>query len=195
MRAAIVFLLLLATACSALAAPDLFQVTFHTNIKGHSPIVVQVNRSWAPLGVDHFYELVQDKFYTENALFRYVPNFVLQFGISGIPSVNSNWTTPINDDPFVGNSNIAGTLVYATAGPNTRTTQLFINFVDNSFLDSEGFVPIGKLTQGLDTAIAAFNPTPGNPNGVDQGNYTSMGNPWIRREYPDINFVVSATVA
>jgi peptidyl-prolyl cis-trans isomerase A (cyclophilin A) len=186
---------LLATVAFGAAAPAAFTVTFHTDIKGHGPMVALINRSWAPLGVDHFYELCQAKFYDEAALFRYVPQFVLQFGISGIPAVNNNWTTPINDDPFVGNSNVAGTLVYATAGPNTRTTQLFINFVDNSFLDSEGFVPIGRLTRGLDTAIAAFNPTPGNPNGVDQNNYTTMGNKWIRKQYPDINFILTTSLS
>ena len=192
----VVAVAVLCSSALALQAPNTFTLTFQTDVAGQGPIVVAVNRSWAPLGVDHFYTLVNSAYYAAPAaLFRYVPNFVLQFGISGVPATNQKWLTPINDDPFVGNSNTVGTLVYATAGPNTRTTQLFINFVDNSFLDKQGFVPFGVITSGLATAVAAFNPTPGDSNGVDQNEYSTKGNAWIKKNYPKINFITNATTS
>ena len=183
-----------AFACAS-AAPEKFAIKFTTDINasGNNVIMLNVTRSDAPIGADHLYELVQDGFYDQAAYFRVVPNFVLQFGIAGEPAENKKWNKPINDDPVVG-SNLAGTVSYATAGPNTRTTQLFINYVDNKQLDTMGFAPVGIVTQGLDVAKAVFNPTPGNPNGVDQQQYTSKGNTWIKQEYPTINFITNATI-
>jgi cyclophilin family peptidyl-prolyl cis-trans isomerase len=122
-----------------------------------------------------------------------VPDFVVQFGISGDPATNKKWETPIKDDKVI-QSNVAGTIVYATAGPNTRTTQLFINYIDNSRLDSMGFSPFGTVISGMETAKKIFNPTPGNTGGVDQGEYTSKGNDWIKAKYPKINFITNATI-
>lgn len=114
-------------------------------------ILLEVTRAWAPLGVDRFYALLQDGFYNEAAFFRVVPGFVLQFGIASTPEANERWSTPIQDDPVV-ESNLRGTITYATAGPNTRTTQLFINYVDNPNLDPQGFAPFGRVVAGLDVA-------------------------------------------
>ena len=122
-----------------------------------------------------------------------VPNFVVQFGIAGTPAENQKWSTPIKDDPVVG-SNTAGTIVYATAGPNTRTSQLFINYQDNKGLDAQGFAPFGKVVSGMDTAKLIFNPTPGSSGGIDQGQYTSKGNAWLKAQYPKANFITKATI-
>ena len=122
-----------------------------------------------------------------------MPDFVVQFGISGDPATNKKWETPIKDDKVI-QSNVAGTIVYATAGPNTRTTQLFINYIDDSRLDSMGFAPFGTVISGMETAKKIFNPTPGNTGGVDQGEYTSKGNDWIKAKYPKINFITNTTI-
>eukprot|EP00760_Papus_ankaliazontas_P008968 PhM_4_TR13950/c2_g4_i4/m.32202 len=194
----VVVVVAFASAAAEAAAPDAFILTFNTDVKSssssNSSIAFLINRTWAPLGVDHLHEVASSGFFTEAAFFRYVPNFVLQFGIAGTPSMNTRWATPIKDDPFVGHSNKPGTLVYATAGPGTRTTQLFINFADNSFLDSQGFVPLGTIIYGMDVAKAATNPTPGDSGGVDQDMYMKNGNAWIRSKYPNINFVTSANI-
>merc|ERR1712032_924620 len=128
-------------------APQLFTVEFVTDISD-TPIIIEVTRSLAPLGADRFFALVQDGFYNQSALFRVVPDFVLQFGISGSSDQNENWLhNEIKDDPVVG-SNTRGTISYATAGPDSRTTQLFINYGDNSQLDSMGFAPFGEVGGG-----------------------------------------------
>jgi len=99
----------------------------------------------------------------------------------------------IADDPVL-HSNVARTLSFATAGPNTRTTQLFINYQDNGSLDSQGFSPVGIVVSGWASATAIFNPTPGDSNGVDQGSYTQQGSVWIKQAYPGINFITSAAI-
>ena len=182
------FVALLGLAAAAAAqdpqAPEVFQVEIETTIgdtKDQGRIILEVTRAWAPLGVDRFYELIQDGFYDDAAFFRVVPGFVLQFGIASTPEANEKWATPIPDDP-VTQSNLQGTITYATAGANTRTTQLFINYVDNTQLDAQGFAPFGKVIAGLDVAEAVFNPTPGNSGGVDQGLYRTLGNEWILEE-------------
>merc|ERR1712203_521858 len=176
------------------SAPNLFTVHFLTDISD-TPISIQVNRSLAPLGADRFYALVRDGFYNQSAFFRVVPGFVLQFGISGNSSLNEKWLdSVIKDDPVVG-SNTRGTISYATDGPDTRTSQLFINYGNNSRLDALGFAPFGKVINGLEVAEAAFNPTPGERLGVDQDSYEANGNKWIRLKYPGVNFILSCTIS
>merc|ERR1712232_1269098 len=106
---------------------------------------------------------------------------------------NTQWTDAIKDDPVV-QSNAPGTIVYATAGPNTRTTQLFVNYVDNSFLDSQGFAPFGSVISGMDVLTALNNPTPSSSNGVDQDEYTNNGQEWITQHYPYINSITGASI-
>eukprot|EP00760_Papus_ankaliazontas_P008965 PhM_4_TR13950/c2_g4_i1/m.32210 len=195
----VVVVVAFASAAAEAAAPDAFILTFNTDVKSssssNSSIAFLINRTWAPLGVDHLHEVASSGFFTEAAFFRYVPNFVLQFGIAGTPSMNTRWATPIKDDPFVGHSNKPGTLVYAkTHAANSRTTQLFINFVHNSFLDSQKFVPLGTIIYGMDVAKAAMNPTPTSSHGIDQWNYKSKGNAWIKKEFPHVNFVKDVTI-
>eukprot|EP00039_Didymoeca_costata_P004968 m.77291 g.77291 ORF g.77291 m.77291 type:complete len:204 (-) comp12614_c0_seq1:62-673(-) len=173
---------------------DTFTVEFHTDVPvSDGVITILVNRSWAPIGADHFHALLMDGFYNEAAFFRVVPNFVVQFGIAGEPAENDKWKAPIKDDP-VKASNLEGTITYATAGPDTRTSQLFINYQDNSRLDSDGFAPFGTVTKGMDVAAAIFNPTPGNSGGVDQDQYMQKGNMWIKQQYPKINFIDRAMI-
>ena len=135
-----------------------------------------------------------DKFYDEAAFFRVVPGFVVQFGIAGDPAETQKWSTPIKDDPVVA-SNTVGTIVYATAGPNTRTGQLFINYANNTSLDHQGFAPFGVVVSGMETAVKIFNPTPGSSGGIDQGQYTSKGNAWLKGKYPKANFITKATIS
>ena len=174
-------------------APASFLVDFDTDIEGGHTFTVNVTRAWAPLGADHFYQLVQDKFYDGAAFFRVVSGFVLQFGIAGTPAENRKWKKPIKDDP-VKMSNKKWTVSYATMGPNTRTSQLFINYVDNARLDKMGFAPIGMAVSGTQYLTHAHNPTPDDSGGVDQDQYTKKGDAWIRKNYPGINFVTKATI-
>ena len=174
--------------------PPSYFLDFHTDVGvGDGVISFNITRALAPLGADHLYALVQDGFYDAAAFFRVVPDFVAQFGIAGVPAENYKWDHAIKDDP-VKQSNSKGSLVYATAGPDTRTTQLFVNYKDNGRLDSMGFAPLGNIVKGMDVALAIFNPTPGNSGGVDQGQYTNKGNEWIKQQYPKINFILNATI-
>lgn len=128
-------------------APAVFKAKFTTTA---GDFVVEVHRDWAPLGADRFYNLVKYGYFTNAAFFRVVPGFVVQFGLSAQPALNKVWkTATIADDPVV-QSNKRGNLVFATAGPNTRTTQLFINYGDNSRLDRMGFAPFGSVVEGMD---------------------------------------------
>ncbi len=127
-------------------APDRFRVRFETT-KG--PFVIEVKREWAPRGADRFYNLVRAGYYDDVAFFRVIDGFMVQFGINGDPRVNAAWQgARIPDDP-VTQSNRRGMVTYAMAGPDTRTTQLFINFGDNKGLDGQGFAPFGAVVEGL----------------------------------------------
>src|SRR5258708_2967063 len=127
-------------------APATFKVMFDSSA---GPFVVEVHRAWAPNGADHFYNLVKSGFYDEARFFRVVPNFMVQFGIAGDPAVQKKMGASIKDDP-VKESNKRGFVTFAqTAAPNSRSTQIFINFKDNGFLDSQRFPPFGELTPGM----------------------------------------------
>lgn len=171
----------------------------HANVTAGDTYKVRFNvvRAWAPLGADRFYDLVKSGFYNESAFFRVVPRFVVQFGIAGEPQVNARWnTSTIKDDPVV-KSNLPGFISFATAGPNTRTTQVFVNTVDNARLDSMGFAPFGYVApdNGYLAFLNVVNPTPGDSNGVDQDDYSAYGNRWVRAKYPTIQFTTAAYVA
>jgi len=169
-------------------APDVFQVKFATT-KGD--FVVQVTRAWAPLGADRFYNLVQHGFYNDACFFRIVSNFVVQFGLSGDPAVNKVWQNAnIKDDP-VTQSNRPGYLVFATAGPNTRTTQLFINLGNNAGLDGQGFAPFGVVTSGMDVVQKLYS---GYGERPDQHAITTQGKAYIEKNFPNIDSIKTATV-
>ncbi len=169
-------------------APDVYDVKF-TTTKGD--FIVQVNRAWAPIGADRFYNLVKHGFFTGAPFFRVVPGFIIQFGLTGDPAVNRAWQSAnIKDDP-VTQSNKPGTLTFATAGPNTRTTQLFINFGNNAGLDGQGFAPFGVVTSGMDVVQSLYSGYGEQPN---QGAITSQGKTYIEKNFPKIDSIVSATV-
>jgi len=185
--------LLFAIAGTALAD---YSVTLKTDVAVGSPpglVVINVTSAWAPLGAAHLQKLLADQFYDGAAFFRVVPDFVVQFGIAGKPAENDKWQTPIEDDPVL-HSNLEGTVVYATAGPNTRTSQLFINLKDNKHLDASGFAPFASVVAGMDVVRAIYNPTPGSSGGVSQSDYMSKGDAWIQQHYPKINFITKSTV-
>ena len=179
-------------------APDHFTATFFTNVVVNGapsePIVMNVTRAWSPIGVDRFYSLMQDNYYDCAAFFRVVPDFVVQYGIAAVPDETAKWDTTIPDDP-VTQTNSAWTVSFATAGPDTRTTQLFINYVDNAQLDESGFSPFAVVVSGFDTALAITNPTPGDSNGISQPKYTKLGNEWILEAYPDVSLITSTSIA
>jgi len=176
-------------------APDTFRVNFDTT-KG--PFVVTVHRDWAPNGADRFYNLVKAGFYDDVRFFRVIPNFMAQFGIHGTPAVMSAWrSAQIKDDP-VKQSNQRGFVVFATAGPNTRTTQLFINFKDNSSLDKQGFAPFGEVTKGMDVVDKIYDGYgEGAPRGKgpEQGRLQNEGNAYLAKDFPKLDYIKTATVA
>jgi peptidyl-prolyl cis-trans isomerase A (cyclophilin A) len=171
-------------------APAVFKVKFRTT-KG--PFVVTVHRAWAPRGADRFFDLVRARFYDGVRIFRVVPGFVAQFGISGSPQVSRAWQrATIRDDP-VRHSNVPGTVSFATAGPNTRTTQVFVNLGSNSFLDSQGFSPFGVVTSDM-TAIAKLYHGYGERPTAAQGQMAASGEAFVRRTFPKLDRILTARV-
>jgi peptidyl-prolyl cis-trans isomerase A (cyclophilin A) len=169
-------------------APDVFQAKFATT-KGD--FVVEVTRAWAPLGADRFYNLVKHGFFTDAAFFRVVPGFIIQFGLSADPAVNKVWRDAnIKDDPGT-QSNRPGTLTFATAGPNTRTTQLFINFGNNTFLDTQGFAPFGRVISGMEVVQKLYS---GYGERPDQGSITMEGKAYLDKNFPNIDRIKSANI-
>lgn len=174
-------------------APDNYSVRFDTT-KG--PFVIEVIRAWAPLGADRFYHLVDIGFYNDTGFFRNVPRFVVQWGLNGDPVVNLAWKNArIQDDwqsdPSTGHSNTTGTIVFATSGPNTRTSQLFINFKNNSNLDRMGFTPFGSVVEGMGI-VNSLNNQYGQT--ADQNRITLEGNSYLKTNFPKMDFITSATV-
>ena len=169
-------------------APDQYEVTFKTTA---GDFVVQVTRAWAPLGADRFYNLVKHGYFTDASFFRVVQGFVVQFGLSANPAVNKVWEkASIKDDP-VTQSNHLGYVTFATAGPNTRTTQLFINLGDNARLDSMGFAVFGQVTTGMDVVQKIYS---GYGESPDQAAITTEGKAYLDKNFPKLDHIVSATV-
>ncbi len=179
-------------------APDTFRVKFETS-KGD--FVVDVNRAWAPNGADRFYNLVKNGYYDDVRFFRVIRQprpFMAQFGIHGDPEVAAKWRgASIPDDP-VKESNKRGMLTFATAGPNTRTTQLFVNYSDNSFLDGQGFSPIGKIVEGMDVVdglYAEYGEGAPRGRGPDQTRVQNEGNKYLTAQFPQLDYIKKATLA
>lgn len=175
-------------------APEKFQAKFDTS-KGE--FTIEVTRAWAPLGADRFYNLVKNGYYDNCRFFRVIKGFMVQFGIHGDPKVSAAWRgSNIKDDP-VKESNTRGYVSYAMAGPNTRTTQLFINFGNNASLDGQGFSPFGKVTQGMDVVDSIYNGygegAPGG-QGPEQGKIHMQGNPYLEKDFPKLDYIKSAAI-
>ncbi len=175
-------------------APDNFKAVFKTTAGNFT---IEVTRSLAPNGADRFYNLAKSGYFVDNAFFRVVPGFMVQFGISGDPSISAKWRDAnIQDDPVKG-SNARGTITFATAGPNTRTTQLFINFGNNTFLDGQGFAPFGKVADGMDVVDkinGQYGDGPPSGSGPDQGSIQSDGNTYLKKSFPNLDYIKSVTV-
>ena len=175
-------------------APKTFKVKF-TTTKGD--FVVDVHRDWAPHGADRFFNLVKAGFFTDVAFFRAIAGFMVQFGISGDPAVSAKWADAnLQDDP-VKEHNTPGALTFAMAGPNTRTTQMFINFADNSRLDGMGFAPFARVSKGMDV-VNKINTeygegAPGG-RGPSQDEAQSKGNPYFKASFPNLDYIKTATI-
>ena len=175
-------------------APETFKAQFDTT---RGKFTIEVTRSLSPNGADRFYNLVHSGYFKDVAFFRVIPGFMCQFGIHGDPGVSAKWrAAAIADDPVKG-SNTRGTITFATAGPNTRTTQLFINFADNINLNGMGFSPFGKVTEGMDV-VDKINgeygegaPRGGGPN---QGRVQAEGNTYLKKDFPNLDYIKSATI-
>jgi peptidyl-prolyl cis-trans isomerase A (cyclophilin A) len=175
-------------------APDSYKVKFETS-KGD--FVVTVTRDWSPLGADRFYTLVKNGFYDGARFFRVLPGFVVQFGIAADPQVTAKWRNAnLVDDP-VKQSNRRATLTFATGGPNTRTTQVFINLADNAQLDPRGFSPFGAVSQGMevvDQLYSGYGEGAPSGNGPEQSTAESDGNAYLMRDFPKLDYIKKASI-
>ncbi len=176
-------------------APSTYQIQVMTN-KGN--FVIEVHRIWAPHGADRFYNLVRNSFFDDSRFFRVRAGFIAQFGISGSPKIAALWRDEkIPDDP-PSQSNIRGTIAFAMTGPNTRTTQLFINLADNSRLDAQGFAPIGKVVEGMEVVDQLFagygEEAGGGMRGGKQDKLFEGGNEYLDLEFPKLDKLFRASV-
>ena len=171
-------------------APATYKVNLDTT-KG--PIVITVHRDWAPLGADRFYNLVKNGFFDDARFFRVIPDFMVQFGMNADPAVTRAFQNAnLKDDP-VKQSNKKGYVTFAqTSAPNSRGTQVFINYKDNAFLDAQRFAPFGEVTTGMNVAEkinAEYGERP------DQGSITTQGNAYLMKSFPKLDYIKTATIA
>ncbi len=171
-------------------APATFKARFVTS---QGPFVVEVHRDWAPIGADRFYNLVKYGFFDGVRFFRVIRNFMVQFGINGDPSVQAPWRNAnLKDDP-VKQSNKRGYITFANAGPNTRSTQVFINFRDNAGLDPQGFAPFGEVVSGMEV-VDKLNPEYGGAPSEEQPRIQMQGNAYLNKAFPKLDYVTKATI-
>jgi peptidyl-prolyl cis-trans isomerase A (cyclophilin A) len=175
-------------------SPESFRVKFETT-KG--PFTVEINRTWAPKGADRFHRLVTEGYFKDVRFFRVLPGFMAQFGMSGDPALNAKMDTQrIPDDP-VTQSNKRGMLTFATSGPNTRSSQFFINYRDNASLDAQGFSPFGRVVDGMTVVDALYGGygegAPGG-GGPSQDSIATKGNEYLQRAFPKLDYIKSATI-
>lgn len=175
-------------------APANYKARFDTS-KG--VFVVEVRRDAAPNGADRFYNLVKSGYFDNVRFFRVVSGFMVQFGIHGDPKVSAKWRNAnIQDDP-VKVSNARSFVTFATSGPNSRTTQVFINFADNGALDGQGFSPFGKVISGMnvvDALYAAYGEGAPRGTGPDQGRLQLEGNAYLAKSFPKLDYIKKATI-
>lgn len=185
---------LLTPAALIAKAPETYDVKF-TTTKGD--FVVRVTRAWAPRGADRFYNLVKHGYYDQASFFRVISGFMAQFGISAYPQVSRVWNaSPIKDDP-VKESNKKGMITYAMAGPNTRTTQVFINYGDNAQLDGMGFSPFGQVVEGMavvESLYSEYGDGPPEGKGPDQGKVQALGKAYLDKSFPKLDSIKTARI-
>jgi peptidyl-prolyl cis-trans isomerase A (cyclophilin A) len=175
-------------------APEVFRVRFETS---RGPFVVEAQRSWSPAGVDRFHYLVRNRFYDETRFFRVVSRFMVQFGISGDPKVSAVWAERFIRDDQVLHGNERGTVTFATAGRDSRSTQLFINYANNRPLDRQGFAPIGRVVEGMevvDSLFAGYGEGPPMGRGPDQTRIVVEGNEYLKRDFPRLDYITTARI-
>jgi peptidyl-prolyl cis-trans isomerase A (cyclophilin A) len=175
------------TVPNPLGTPDVYKAKFVTS-KG--PFVIEVHREWAPRGADRFYELIKEGYYNDARFFRVIPNFVAQWGLAASPAITKKWDKPIDDDP-VGHTNSRGTVTFATAGRNSRTTQVFINLRSNQTLDDQGFAAFGQVVEGMDNVDKIYGMYGDTP---DQEAITRRGNSYLKSSFPLLDYIRSATI-
>lgn len=168
-------------------APAEFKVDFDTT---RGPVIVDVTRVSAPIGVDRFYNLVKAKYFDGARFFRVVPGFVVQFGLAADSKVTAAWDVPINDDPVLV-SNKRGTVTFATAGPDTRTTQLFINLGNNERLDAQHFSAFGRVVDGMENVDQIYSGDGQNPQ---QDRIEKEGNAYLEKEFPHLDYIKTARI-
>lgn len=176
-------------------APEVFRVRVETT---RGPFVLAITRAWAPIGVDHFYNLVRAGYYDDSRFSRVVPGFIAQFGIADDPRATAAWKDrAIPDDPVRGH-NERGTIAFAMTGPNTRTTQLYISLVDNARLDAQGFAPIGRVVEGMDVVDSLYGgygeASGGGLRAGKQQAAIEGGNAYFDRQYPNLDRLIRAWV-
>ena len=174
--------------------PDRFRVRFETTA---GEFVVEAHREWSPLGVDRFHQLVRAGFYDDTRFYRVVDGFMAQFGLNGDWQVNYVWKDEnLQDEPVV-RSNTRGRLAFAKGGPHTRTTELYVNFADNSRLDVLGFSPFAEVVEGMEAVDRIYSGYGEGPPAGD-GPYAAMiharGNAYLDEEFPELTRIIRATV-
>ena len=171
--------------------PEPQKGTFTVKVESSAgDFTIEVHRDWAPVGAERFYQLVKAGYYDDCRYFRVVPGFMVQFGMNGDPTVQREWERNIKDDP-VTQSNRRSYVTFATSGPDSRTTQIFINFGDNSSLDGQGFAPFGKVIEGMEN-VDAINPMYG--ESPQQPSIESGGNAYLQERFPELDYVKKMSV-
>ena len=170
-------------------APDMYRARFETD---EGDFVIEVHRDWAPIGADRFYNLVSNGYYDGVRFFRVIDGFMAQFGMHPDPLVTAQWrVATLQDDPVV-ESNTRGRVTFAmTSQPNSRTTQVFINFGNNTNLDGMGFAPIGEVVEGMEVVDALYSGYGETPN---QGQIQARGNEYLEEDFPNLSYIVNASI-
>jgi peptidyl-prolyl cis-trans isomerase A (cyclophilin A) len=161
-------------------------------------ILLKITRDWAPKGADRFYSLVKNGYYDDCRFYRVLPKYIAQFGIHGTPAIAGKWhEAPIDDDP-VKQKNTRGRVTFAKGGPNSRTTNLFINLKDTTSLDRDGFAPIGEIVEGMEIADLLYSGYgEGAPKGRGPGQKRiyDEGNAYLQKDFKDLDYIKSAKIA
>ncbi len=188
---------LLNPSAATAVAPDVFTVKIETTA---GDCTIKVHRDWAPLGADRFYNLVTMGYYDDSAFYRVILTprpFMAQIGFNGDPAVNAVWRKArIKDDP-VSKSNKRGMVTFATSGPNSRTTQFFVNYVDNSRLDGMGFAPFGEVVEGmsaLKNLYGGYGEGAPQGKGPSQGRLSAEGNAYLKENFPKLDYIITAVI-